>query len=220
MSKLTQSLKKRWRIMTDRDFRLFRTRIRNFKRSHGNETPAGFDNITATSVVFDLGGYEGDWADNMRARYDCTFHVFEPHPTFSANLSVRFKDDPKVHCHDFAVGQSDGVLQLSDGGDGSSAFVTGGDQVTGAIRDVRKVWRELNLRQVAATKINIEGGEYNILPALIDSELIANFDQLVIQFHDYGAGQVEQRDIIRNELAKTHACDWNYDFVWEKWRLV
>jgi FkbM family methyltransferase len=220
MSKLTQSLKKRWRIMTDRDFRNFRNRVHSFKRTHGKETPARFDNITATSVVFDLGGYEGEWTSNMRSRYDCTVHVFEPHPTFSANLSVRFKDDPKVHCHDFAIGQTDGVLQLSDGGDTSSAFVTEGDQVTGTIRDVRKVWCELNLRHVAATKINIEGGEYEILPALIDSELIANFDQLVIQFHDYAAGDVEKRDKIREALAKSHTCDWNYDFVWEKWRLV
>lgn len=217
MSKLTETLEKRWRILTDRDFRQFRARVRAFKRAHGKVTPAKFENIKASSIVFDLGGYEGQWAADMRARYDCTVHIFEPHPKFSAKLAERFSSDPKVHCHSFAIGGVDGTLQLSDDKDASSAFVLDGNHVTGDVRNVRSVWKKLALDQIAATKINIEGGEYDILPALIKSGLIANFDQLVVQFHNYRKGDMTQRDEIRKSLTKTHVCDWNYDFVWEKW---
>jgi FkbM family methyltransferase len=216
-NRLTRSLAKRWRILTDPDFRTFRARIKRFKREQGVGTPSRFEGVGPGSTVFDFGGYEGEWTATMRRTYDCTVHVFEPHPTFAAALASRFKGDPKVICHDFALGAQNGTLTLSDSADASSVFVTEGAHVTGRLRAAAAFLSEIDRARIAAAKINIEGGEYDLLPALIASGDIERFDVLAIQFHDYSRGDSARRDAIRAALARTHDCVWNYDFVWECW---
>lgn len=216
-NRLIRSLKKRWRILTNPEFRRYLKTVRKFKREQGRATPAAFEGMTSNSVAFDIGGYTGIWTDDMRRLYDCHVHVFEPHPHFSAELAAKFADDPKVTCHAFALGAEDGELELYDVGDASSAFLKQGSKVTGEIRAVTNLFKELDIAEIDATEINIEGGEYDILPALIESGLITRFRSLVIQFHNYGTGEVQQRNDIRRSLQATHRCLWNYDFVWEKW---
>ena len=41
-----------------------------------------------------------------------------------------------------------------------------------------------------------------------------------IQFHLYTQDNIADRDAIRTHLAKSHACDWVYPFVWEQWSLT
>lgn len=141
-NRLVTSLKKRWRVLSDPDFRRFRQMIRKFNREQGRGTPARFNGVTRDSVVFDLGGFEGEWAEEMRRLYDCKVHIFEPHPQFAAALAARFEGDEKVFCHAFALGAAEGELTLSDSGDASSAFVTGGATVSGRARGVQDLMAE------------------------------------------------------------------------------
>ncbi|MDQ7080071.1 MAG: hypothetical protein Q9M41_05320, partial [Paracoccaceae bacterium] len=77
MTALKRSLTKRWKILTDRDFRNFRKLVRKFNSEQGRGTPIRFSGVNLQSVVFDLGGYEGEWTAQMRDKYDCHVHVFE-----------------------------------------------------------------------------------------------------------------------------------------------
>ena len=218
MTALKRSLAKRWKILTDRDFRNFRKLIRRFNREQGRGTPARFSDITSESVVLDLGGYEGEWAAEMRNRYDCFVHVFEPHPRFVDRLVERFSQDAKITVHPYALASSNGELKLSDSDDASSAILADDENfVLGRTRDAIKVMTEYQISSVAACKINIEGGEYDILPYLIETGLITRFNALAIQFHRYEQADVAARDRIREGLARTHRCEWDYPFVWEKW---
>ena len=79
--------------------------------------------------------------------------------------------------------------------------------------------RELRTRKIDLLKINIEGGEFDIIPAIIESGDVKNVSYLQIQFHNFITHANEQRIIIRNQLAITHLEIWNYDFVWESWKL-
>jgi len=218
-SGLKASLKKRWRILSDVEFRRFRKLIRRFNREQGRGTPTRYGGLTAHSVVFDLGGYEGEWTADMRRLYDCTVHVFEPHPAFAKQLRLTFANDKKVVCHGYALGPTDGVLALSDSHDASSAFIAGGPHVEGKIRAAKSVIDALKIDEISVIKINIEGGEYAILPELITNGLIKKIRTLSIQFHNYSENDVDARLAIRANLSKTHECVWNYEFVWEQWHL-
>ncbi len=216
-NRLAHAVKLWWHDKTDPEKRQFRKRVRTYFRERGQGTPNTYSGLGPGSVVFDLGGYKGEWADAMRRLYDCHVHVFEPHPTFAAILQQRFAEDAKVTCHDFALGRADGSLSLSDSADASSAFIKDGAHVVGRIRAAAEVLAELDPSDIAVTKINIEGGEYDILPALIDTGWISKFQTLTIQFHNYSEGDKQRRADIRAGLAKTHRCTWNYEFVWEEW---
>ncbi len=217
-SKLRKWARKNWRILTDPAYRSFRREIKRFRRDKGRGTPGRYDGLPPDAIAFDLGGYKGEWTAHMRAAYDCSVHVFEPHPSFATAIAARFHDDPKVVAHDCAMGATNGVMRLSDSADASSAFATGGPSVDGKVRAARDVLAEIGSADVDVCKINIEGGEYEILPHLIDTGLIRRFVTLTIQFHDFSPGDPQRRAQIREGLARTHDCAWCYDFVWEEWR--
>ncbi|MGB7243613.1 MAG: FkbM family methyltransferase [Sulfitobacter sp.] len=216
-SKLRKFFYKRWRILTDASYREFRAEIKRFFNERGRGTPSEYDGLTPESVVFDLGGYRGDWAANMRTKYDCFVHVFEPHPEFADHISKRFANDAKVFVHACALGATEGTLMLSDAADGSSVFSKGAPNIKGRVCNATRKIATLKCDDIAATKINIEGGEYDILPHLIETGAISKFKTITVQFHDFAPNAAEARAKIRADLSKTHRCSWNYEFVWEEW---
>jgi hypothetical protein len=82
--------------------------------------------------------------------------------------------------------------------------------------------REYNVDHIDLMKINIEGGEYELLEHMIEKDLIGMVDQFIIQFHNKDLGlniykAKERRDEIRKALSKTHKEVWCEPFIWEKW---
>lgn len=169
-------------------------------------------------VVLDFGGYEGEWAAQMVREHGVSAHVFEPHPAFAERLEQRFADESRVTCHAFALGQADGTLHLSDDADASSALTAGDGGVAGEIRRASDFLATL-APPAALAKINIEGGEYDLIPALDAADWVKNIRVLQVQFHLYGPDDIPRRQAMRDILEKTHTCDWEYPFVWEQWSL-
>jgi hypothetical protein len=87
------------------------------------------------------------------------------------------------------------------------------------VRAISEVVAELGVERIDLMKINIEGAEFDLLPAIIDSGLIKQINYIQIQFHNFVDGAVENRQLIRAALGRTHREMWNYDFVWESWEL-
>ncbi len=215
---VASELHKLWKLMSDPTFRARKREVRAFRAAHGRGTPERYEGLKPGDVVLDVGGYRGDWAERMTALYGVTVHVFEPHPRFVGHLTDRFAGRSDVHIHGYAMGAAAGTLDLSDDENASSALVASVATVSGEVRPVGQVFKELGLDDVAVVKMNIEGGEYDLLPALIEAGLMERIDRLTVQFHRYSAAQVGQRDVIRAELARTHDCVWEYPFIWEEWR--
>ncbi|QFT58536.1 hypothetical protein FIU94_06810 [Sulfitobacter sp. THAF37] len=214
---ISSELHKMWKLATDPGFRAYKRQIRAFYAAHGRGTPERYERLKPGDTVLDIGGYRGDWAERMTALYGVKVHCFEPHPRFISHLQERFDGRKDVAVEGYAMGRSAGVLELSDDENASSALVASGSAVKGEVRPVSEVFETLGLNRIACAKMNIEGGEYDLLPALIDAGLMPRIDRLTVQFHRYGPAQDAQRDAIRTDLARTHHCVWEYPFIWEEW---
>jgi len=69
-------------------------------------------------------------------------------------------------------------------------------------------------------KINIEGGEYELLESIVEDEyLISRIKNIQVQYHTFVKNHVERRSFINSNLEKTHTRTWNYDWVWENWKI-
>jgi FkbM family methyltransferase len=171
--------------------------------------------VAPDDCVLDFGGYHGDYVADLRATCDCFVHVFEPVPTFADVIAARFSGDGKVRLHRFAVGVQDGTLDLHMSGDGSGGFVPG-PVIAVPVRAAQSLVSELP-QEIAVAEINIEGGEYDLIPALDSSGLLTRMKRLFIQFHPISETSTQDRRRCQEILSRTHTCDWDYPFVWESW---
>ena len=68
-------------------------------------------------------------------------------------------------------------------------------------------------------KINIEGGEYDLLEDFIQSGEIKKIINIQVQFHYFITGAKTRMRKIQKSLRKTHVLTYQYPFIWENWRI-
>jgi len=197
----------------------FLVSVKQWKRDRGDTTLRHDYSLDENSVVLDVGGYQGDFAQAMIDQFGCRVFLFEPMPVFSEQCTQRFASDPRVSVLPYGLGACDEQLFLSTSDDASSFFRnhdTNGS-VTAQIHDVLSVWQKLGLEHVDLIKINIEGGEYPLLRRLIETKLIRQVGNIQVQFHNFVEDAVKQRNELRRQLQPSHNETWCYEFVWENW---
>lgn len=169
------------------------------------------------SLVIDLGGYKGQWASDIYARYNCRLLVFEPVKLFAENIEERFRKNPRIEVFCLGLGKNrrQDVIALSD--NGSSLYRDAPVKETIEFEDVAEFFGKHNIESIDLIKVNIEGGEYELLPRLLETGLINRIKNLQIQFHNVGRESEMRMEIICRELAKTHSRTYRYKFVWENW---
>ena len=173
--------------------------------------------LNENSVVLDLGGFHGEWANKIWHKYNCFIYVFEPIPNLYEYINERFKDNEKIKVFNFGISDVDKTIGITLNNDGSSFYLEGQDKVECSVKSVYKFFVENNIKKVDLMKINIEGDEYPVMKSLLDTGLI---DRIQVQFHDFIPNCVELRKSIHERISKTHELTYNYEFVWENWKKI
>jgi FkbM family methyltransferase len=169
------------------------------------------------SIVFDLGGYKGEWAMKIWERYKCNIHVFEPIKTFYEQARSKFEHNPKVRLYNFGLSDQDEHEHISLANDASSVFAQN-KNVDIELRDVKHTIDNLKIAKIDLLKINIEGGEFKVLPRMIECGLIEMCSDIQIQFHNFYPDAPRLREDIRKSLKLTHHLTYDYTFIFENWR--
>lgn len=171
------------------------------------------------SVVLDVGAFDGEWALGINDRYGATVLSFELSPAIVPFLESATRDHPGVRPLPYGLGARNAALPVSRRGMGSSVFAKGSHDEwdEGLMRDVSEVWAELDLGDVDLMKINIEGGEYDLLERMVRTGLTSRVRCFLIQFHEHVPAAYRRRRRIRRALATSHGVVWDYPFAWEKW---
>jgi FkbM family methyltransferase len=196
----------------------YRRMVAQFYADGGDDRLRYDYDLTPDSLVLDLGGYEGQWASDLYARRRCRIEVFEPVTKFAAAIAERFRHNPDIRVHTLALGGSTRTETLSIAGASSSAYKS--KTATEDVRfvDVAQWFEEQRIGDVRLMKINIEGGEYELLERMLQCGLTARVADLQIQFHNFTPDAAERMEAIQRGLAATHRPTYQYRFVWENWR--
>lgn len=193
---------------------------KRWRRDRGDQTLRLDYPLDAGSVVFDLGGYHGDFAQAMHERYGCTVYLFEPVPRFYQHCVDRFRGNPAIRCFNFGFAAQDGTLRISNDENASSLYTelaAAPDHEEVAVRSFIAFVREHGIERIDLLKINIEGGEFEVLPQIVEHDYARHIRHLQIQFHDFIPNARPMRESIRQSLSATHSESWCYPFVWESW---
>lgn len=174
--------------------------------------------LNENSVIMDLGGYTGVWAQQMIEKYNPNVYIVEPVSSFYDGMVSKFENNPKVKLLNVGVGIEDrsGIIYM--GGDGTSSNLINGDGINVKFNTIDTILNNFGLEYVDLIQINIEGDEYPLLENMILTGSINKFKNIQIQFHLGFENDVERREKIRNNLLDNgFKINFDYPFVWESW---
>jgi|TARA_Y100001963_G_C6733662_1_gene425165 FkbM family methyltransferase len=187
--------------------------------------------LNSESIVFDVGGYVGEWADKVSKKYNCKVFCFEPVKQFYDKIK-EIKND-NIILQEKALGTFSGKEKMMLSGDGSSIekygkrknpshkgfdekYKCSGSEEINVI-DVNEVIFEFEMIDVM--KINTEGSEYELLNNLIESGSIEKIKYLQVQFHSFVDGANEMYEDIKDKMNKTHELVLDSRWKWTYWKL-
>lgn len=157
-------------------------------------------NLKAEDYVVDVGSYRQEWANEIRKKFGCYVECFDA-------LDNR------------AAWVFDGELEMG----GQFYYTSMYDK--GELGPVQK-YKCVDIvkyvdREVALMKINIEGGEYELLCHIIWNQMIKNIKYLQVQFHLIDGIDCEKEyKFLAMALGNTHKLQWRYPFCWESWERL
>ncbi len=175
-------------------------------------------------VIFDCGGHNGDWTNRMSRMYkgvNPRIYIFEIVESFIYKLQIRFKNNKNIQVFEFGLGSGNHDVEFYASDIATSIFTENShsDREIGKIRDVVEFIKAHSIEKIDLLKMNIEGGEYELLDRLITSGEIKKCKNIQIQFHNYGEWSIEKRDFLKNELKKTHVCIYDFEWTFEGWQF-
>ncbi|PYT09209.1 MAG: FkbM family methyltransferase [Acidobacteria bacterium] len=170
------------------------------------------------SIVFDVGGYKGLWATDIAAMYGCRIHVFEPIPEFARSIAKRFAKNSRISVHPFGLSDRNQTVGMSVDRDSSSSFKSGAMETEAEFVCMTSFLQEHNISRIDLIKINIEGGEYDLLDHILETGFVSQITNIQVQFHDFVPGAEIRMKRIQTALEKTHRLTYHYPFIWENWQ--
>ncbi len=173
--------------------------------------------LTDNSFVMDLGGYEGQWSSEIYSKYRCKIAVFEPVRQFAQALSERFAANEDIEVLQLGLGAISESQTIYVRGAGSSTLRRRAAEEEIRIVDVQQWFDDNRVMSVALMKINIEGGEYDLLDRMIETGLVESIENIQVQFHNFTVDAKRRMERIQEALQRTHTLNYQYRFVWENW---
>jgi FkbM family methyltransferase len=179
-------------------------------QDNGDQTHIFDHDLNKDSVVLDLGGYVGVWAQQVVDKFDCNVYAIEPLTQFYDQMVDKFQSNPK------ATENKKDFIYL--GGDSTSSNLENGDRVEVEFRTISRILDEWGLTEVDLLQMNIEGDEYSMLESMLKDGSIDRFKNIQVQFHLGIEGDVDRHYEICEALEdRGFKSKFSYPFVWEGW---
>ena len=173
--------------------------------------------LSKDSIVFDLGGYKGQFASDIFSKYCCSVYVFEPVIAFCNAIQKRFEANDNIHVFPFGLADKEMDVFINVDSDRSAIALKGEERIH--LKGFDYFLEQHRIQYVDLIKFNIEGAEYDLLDHIIANNLQKKIINFQIQFHDFVPFAQDRMVSIQKNLEKTHELTWCFPFVWENWRL-
>jgi FkbM family methyltransferase len=195
--------------------------LRRWRIDNGDNSHILNHSLNCNSVVMDIGGYTGKWAERIIEKYDPYFYILEPIPQFYNILVDKFSSNSKVSIINSGLSDKDRLDFMYIDNDGSSVFQDNNStKIEVSFLSVDTLLNKIGKDSIDLVQINIEGSEYSLIEDMIQKNLIIKFKTIQIQFH-LGIENCENRrfQIQENLQRLGYTNVYNYPFVWEVWKL-
>lgn len=193
---------------------------KKWNQENGDETHRLNYDLNEKSIVFDIGGYKGEWSEKIFNKYKCSIYIFEPVLEFYNIIKSKFHDNNKIKIFNFGLGPNAESIFIDLAGDGSGYMSENSslkEQIE--IKSLINFLSDSYISKIDLVKINIEAAEFDLLDDIIKHKKANIFDNIQVQFHTFIPDCVERREKIRKELSITHGLTYDFTFIWENWKI-
>lgn len=182
--------------------------------------------LSENSHVWEIGGFEGRWAQQIWDKFHCNITIFEPQLWAVERMLKRFRGNEKIDIRPYGLWIQDDILPVGNYyTDGASIMTNDGREDTqlGAFRSIKKeVETDVELYEslipLDLALMNIEGAEYVLLPHMINNRLMgAFFYYFWCQFHPDNENDTRHLEIFKG-MERTHDMIWNHFPTAVAWR--
>jgi hypothetical protein len=199
--------------------------IANWREADGDNTYALDWPLTENSHVWEIGGFEGRWAQQIWDKFHCHITIFEPQLWAVERMQKRFAGIGNIDIRPYGLALDDEKRQIGNyHTDGASLVNDDGREPTqpgdfkGFYHEVYNFPHDIDL-----ALMNIEGYEYTLIPNFIASGVISRFNYFWCQFHpglvsNEPSEQFEATDQIFDQMETTHEMIWSFFPTAVAWR--
>lgn len=174
--------------------------------------------LNELSVVIDAGSHEANWSHEIYQRYRCKIVALEPIPEYVTKTHSRLEGTSAVVIP-MALGGWTRLDSFGVHGAMSGQFASESHPQVVGVAGIVDLLKLLKIGDVDLLKLNIEGGEYEVLEALLQLGEAFRFKNIVVQPHTCVSDYAARWKAIQNGLSQTHECIFMEAFCWEGWRL-
>ena len=185
--------------------------------------------LTDNSVVVDVGAYKGEFCEKLSSKCQCKIYAYEPVEKYYKELVGKIdvnKTMKNVLPHKVALSAKESKEEIVVSDEGStltrySRDMSGTTEVIDTIDVVDEldwIMNENKKEGIDLIKINIEGGEFDLLPVLIDSGTISKIKNVHVQFHSFVEDSYIKYLQLKQEMSKTHDVVLDSLWKWTFWK--
>lgn len=174
--------------------------------------------LTKESLVIDLGAHRGIFSAEISKQYGCRILAFEPITEFHVIADSVLSPYTNVVLTKTAVGPCQGSARFGVKGDMSGLYAW--DALRTETVTMQSIDDVIPSNGCDLIKINIEGGEYDLLDHMIREGLTKKCRNIQVQFHDNVPNCEERRKSIREALLSTHRLTYDVPFCWENYERI
>jgi len=140
--------------------------------------------LPQNATVLELGTYKGRWGLQMFINYPTINYIgFEPQE-WAYNTAYKVLEPYNARLYNYGLGYDGGILPLINHGTDGCKFGTYDDLdiVTAEKRPLIPTFMKLGIDHIDLMMVNIEGGEYEVIPTMLNAGIKP--DRIVVQFHE------------------------------------
>ncbi|EIE27040.1 hypothetical protein COCSUDRAFT_64052 [Coccomyxa subellipsoidea C-169] len=167
-------------------------------------------------VVYSFGSNgETTFEQDLLRNTKCDVHVFDP--TLSPEVQKQVSSIKGVTLHNYGLGITDGMIELSDSrqnmNKGYTAF---------PVKTLGTIMKELKHDWVDVMKVDIEGAEWGFLADLVAKRLPLPFTQLQVEYHYFHKSNItvprKMLDVLKGLTARDmRVFNVEPNYWWANW---
>jgi len=174
--------------------------------------------LTPDSIVIDAGAYHGQFSRKLWEKYKCRIFAFEPINDFF-QIAQQTLSGTDVSLIKAGLGAAPGFEWFGVANDSTGKFKNDAPKQLAMMIGAPSFLSSLP-SCVDLLKLNIEGGEFMVLEALIEGNLIASANNIQVQFHRCFPDSDLAVQNLSERLSRTHHLTYDAGaFIWQNWEI-